>query len=45
MTDENKANWAAITNGYLSSIKKTHSPADKFDVIIKSVKGFLKVTS
>ena len=45
MTDFNQANWAAITNGYLSSIKKTLSPADKFDVIIKSAKSFLKATS
>ena len=45
MTDFNQANWATITNGYLSSIKKTLSSASKFDPIINAAKSFVKATS
>ena len=47
MTDFNQANWATITNGYLSSIKKafTGCSASKFDDIINEAKSFLKATS
>ena len=45
MTDFNQANWATITNGYLSSIKKTLSAPSKFDVIIKAAKSFMKATT
>jgi hypothetical protein len=45
MTDFNQANWATITNGYLLSIKKSLSPASKFDVIINAAKNFMKITS
>jgi len=45
MTDFNQANWATITNGYLSSIKKNLSPASKFDTIINAAKSFVKITS
>jgi hypothetical protein len=44
-TDFNQANWAAITTSYLLSIKKTLSPASKFDSIIDAAKGFMKITS
>jgi hypothetical protein len=44
-TDFNQANWATITNGYLTSMKKTLSPASNFDVIINAAKTFLKSTS
>lgn len=45
MTDFNQANWATITNGYLSSIKKNLSPASKFDTIINAAKSFVKITT
>ena len=47
MTDFNQANWATITNGYPSSIKKafTGHSARKFDDIINKAKSFLKATS
>lgn len=47
MTDFNQANWATITDGYLSSIKKafTGGSASKFDVIVNEAKSFLKATS
>ena len=41
MMDYNQANWATITNSYLSSIKKTLSPANKFDVIDMDEQAFL----
>ena len=41
MTDFNQANWATITTGYLSSIKKK----SKSNSIIKAAKSFLKATS
>ena len=46
-TDFNQANWATITNGYLSSIKKafTGRNASKFDDTINEAKSFLKATS
>lgn len=43
--DFNQANWATITNSYLRSMKKTLSPASKFDIIINTAKTFLKSTS
>jgi hypothetical protein len=45
MTDFNQVNWATITNGYLSSAKKTLSSTSKINVIINAAKGFLKATS
>ena len=45
MTDFNQANWAMITTGYLSSIKKTLSAKSKSNSIIKAAKSFLKATS
>jgi hypothetical protein len=45
MTDFNQANWATITDSYVLSIKKAHSPASKFNVIIKEAKSFVKATS
>lgn len=45
MTDFNQANWATITTGYLSSIKKTLSAESKSNSIIKAAKSFLKATS
>jgi hypothetical protein len=45
MTDFNQANWGAITIGYILSIKKTLSTANKFDPIINAAKSFLKITS
>jgi hypothetical protein len=42
-TDFNLANWGAITNGYLSSIKKTLSDK-KFDGIINDAMSFTKVS-
>ena len=45
MTDFNQVNWATITNGYLSSVKKTLSSASKINDIINAAKGFLKATS
>ena len=43
--DFNQANWATITTGYLSSIKKTLSARSKSNSIIKAAKSFLKATS
>ena len=43
--DFNQANWAAITNGYLFSIKKALSSASKFNIIINAAKSFVKATS
>ena len=45
MMDFNQANLATITNGYLSSIKKTLSAPSKFDIIIKAAKSFVKATT
>lgn len=45
MTDFNQSNWATITSGYLSSIKKSLSSPTKFNVIIDEAKSFLKATS
>ena len=45
MMDFNQANWAMITNGYLSSIKMTLSAPSKFDIIIKAAKSFVKATT
>ena len=45
MTDFNQTNWAAISNSYLSSIKKALSSPGKLDVIIKAAKSFLKATT
>ena len=45
MTNFNQVNWATITNGYLSSVKKTLSSASKINDIINAAKGFLKATS
>lgn len=42
-TDFNQANWGAITNGYLSSIKKNLANNGKFDRIITDAMGFAKV--
>jgi lysozyme family protein len=44
-TDFNQANWATITNGYLSSIKKALSSPSKFNPIIDAAKRFVKATS
>ena len=44
-TDFNQTNWAMITNGYLTSIKKTLSSPSKFDPIINEAKSFVKATS
>jgi hypothetical protein len=44
-TDFNQANWATITTGYLSSIKKTLSSASKFNEIVNAAKSFMKITS
>jgi hypothetical protein len=43
MTDFNQTNWAAITNGYLSSIKALS--VSKFDIIVDAAKTFVKATS
>jgi hypothetical protein len=45
LTDFNQANWATVTSGYLSSIKKTLSSPAKFDAIINAAKSFIKATS
>ena len=45
MTDFNQANWATITNSYLTSIKKTLSAPSKFNVFIKAAKSFVKATT
>jgi hypothetical protein len=45
LTDFNQANWAAITNGYLSSIKKALTSESKYKPIIEAAKKLMKATS
>jgi hypothetical protein len=43
MMDFKQMNWAAITNGYLSSIKALS--ASKFNIIVDAAWSFVKATS